>query len=423
MSISVDSDEVTSDAQLHLLGHTGQSSGADSVVGELPKTRKFEKISQEQRSMRMLLTILVVASVFVTFANAQNAAARSSTVPAQTTEQRFKNIQVLKGIPADQLIPAMQFIRASLGVQCGFCHVENHFDQDDKKTKQIARKMMQMMAAINQQNFDNHRKVTCNTCHRGAPRPISIPMISEGSNPPSIPILDFEEKLPPNLPTPSQLVEKYVQASGGASAIQKISSRAEKGNADFGGHQVPIEVFDKAPAQRATVMHLPNGDNVTTSDGKQGWTASPGHPALEMTASEVEGATIDADLQFPLHLKNEFGDLQAAIPQKIGDRETYQLVALRNGEPRLRLYFDEQSGLLLRMLRYSDSPLGLNPTRIDYADYRAVDGVQVPYRWTVARPGGQFTINIAEVKQNGPIGQEKFARPSESERGNTDQNK
>jgi hypothetical protein len=45
--------------------------------------------------MRMLLTILVVASVFVTFANAQNAAARSSTVPAQTTEQRFKNIQVL----------------------------------------------------------------------------------------------------------------------------------------------------------------------------------------------------------------------------------------------------------------------------------------------------------------------------------------
>jgi len=94
-----------------------------------------------------------------------------------------------------------------------------------------------------------------------------------------------------------------------------------------------------------------------------------------------------------------------------------------NGEPRLRLYFDEQSGLLLRILRYSESPLGLNPTRIDYADYRSVDGVQVPYRWTVARPGGQFTIQITEVKQNGPISQEKFARPSEAEHGNTDQSK
>jgi photosynthetic reaction center cytochrome c subunit len=373
--------------------------------------------------MRTLPGWLVVALIFGTFANAQNTAGKSKTAADQTTDQRYKNIQVLKGIPADELIPAMQFIRASLGVQCGFCHVENHFDQDDKKPKQIARKMMQMMAAINQQNFDNHRKVTCNTCHRGAPRPVAIPVISETPSSPSIPIIDSEEKLPPNLPAPSQLVEKYVQASGGANAIQKISTRVQTGNADFGGHEVPVEVFDKAPSQRATVMHLPNGDNVTTVDGKQGWIASPGHPFREMPPSEVEEATIDADLQFPLHLKNEFGELQAAPPEKIGDRETYQLVAIRNGEPRLRLYFDEQSGLLLRMLRYSDSPLGLNPTRVDYADYRAVDGVQVPYRWTVARPGGQVTIQITEVKQNSPISQEKFVRPSDSEQSNTGQSK
>jgi hypothetical protein len=117
------------------------------------------------------------------------------------------------------------------------------------------------------------------------------------------------------------------------------------------------------------------------------------------------------------------GELQAARPEKIGDHETYQLVSVRNGEPRLRLYFDEQSGLLVRMMRYSESPLGLNPTRLDYTDYRAVDGVQVPYRWTVARPGGQFTIQITEVKQNGPISQEKFARPSDSEQGSTGQSK
>lgn len=374
------------------------------------------------RSMRMLLSTFAVGSACMVFAHGQTAPVGSATVHTgapQTTEQRFKNIQILKGIPADQLISAMQFISASLGVQCGFCHVENHFDQDDKKPKQTARKMMQMMATINQQNFDSHREVTCNTCHRGAARPVSIPIISEEPKPPTNPAVDSEEQLPPNLPSPDQLVGKYVQALGGVSAIQKISTRTEKGSADFGGHEVAVEVFDKAPAQRATVMHFPNGDNVDSFDGKQGWTASPGHPVREMPASDIEGAKIDADLQFPLHLKQEFTELRAARPEKIGNSETNQLVAFTDGQPRLRLYFDEQSGLLVRIVRYSDSPLGLNPARVDYADYRAVDGVQVPYRWTLAKPGGQFTIQVTEVKQNIPITPEKFSRPAESEQANT----
>src|SRR5215467_12668468 len=99
-------------------------------------------------------------------------------VPSDDTklaEQVYKNIRVLKGIPANQIIPAMQFVTASLGVECGFCHVENHFEQDDKKPKQTARKMMQMMSAINGNNFDGHREVTCNSCHRGSRTPATIP--------------------------------------------------------------------------------------------------------------------------------------------------------------------------------------------------------------------------------------------------------
>src|SRR4051794_6126943 len=130
-----------------------------------------------------------------------------------TTEQAYKNIQILKGIPASQLIPAMQFITASLGVECGFCHVENHFDQDDKKPKQIARKMMQMMMAINQNNFEGHRRVTCNTCHRGARVPVGIPAISEEASVIRMPVVE-EEQLPPNLPTADQLLDKYVSALG-----------------------------------------------------------------------------------------------------------------------------------------------------------------------------------------------------------------
>src|SRR3979490_943810 len=98
---------------------------------------------------------------------AQSAQPSTGVAATKTSEQVYKNIQVLKGVPADQLIPAMQFITASLGVQCDFCHLENAFEKDDKETKQTARKMMRMMFAINKENFDGHREVTCYACHRG----------------------------------------------------------------------------------------------------------------------------------------------------------------------------------------------------------------------------------------------------------------
>ena len=94
-------------------------------------------------------------------------------------EEQFKNIQALKGIPADQLIPAMQFITASLGVDCEFCHVHDKMDSDDKKPKKIARQMITMMFDIDKNNFDGRLEVTCYTCHRGAAKPVSIPVIKD----------------------------------------------------------------------------------------------------------------------------------------------------------------------------------------------------------------------------------------------------
>ena len=99
------------------------------------------------------------------------------------TETVFKNIQVLKGIPSDQLIPAMQFITASLGVGCNYCHVQDHFDKDDKKPKQIARDMMRMMFAIDKNSFEGNREVTCYSCHRGLLRPEAVPIIGSEVQP------------------------------------------------------------------------------------------------------------------------------------------------------------------------------------------------------------------------------------------------
>ena len=76
-------------------------------------------------------------------------ASAASTAAPKLAEEEFKNIQALKGIPADQLIPSMQFIAASLGVECEYCHVARAFDKDDKKPKVTARKMIAMMTANN----------------------------------------------------------------------------------------------------------------------------------------------------------------------------------------------------------------------------------------------------------------------------------
>src|SRR5258708_38552852 len=79
------------------------------------------------------------------------------------------------------------------------------------------------------------------------------------------------------------------------------------------------------------------------------------------------------------------------------------------GNPPLHLYLDKESGLLLRLIRYAETPLGRNPTQIDYADYRDADGVKMPFRWTLARPGNRFTIRIEQVQQNVPVDDAKFA--------------
>src|ERR1700752_5453909 len=129
-----------------------------------------------------IATFIVVSGMIVSGVKAKSIA-QNPPRPAKATlestpkkaEEQFKNIQVLKGVPAEQIFPTMQFITASLGVECEFCHVQNAFEKDDKKNKQTARKMMEMMFAINADNFDRHREVTCYTCHRGNVQPMAIP--------------------------------------------------------------------------------------------------------------------------------------------------------------------------------------------------------------------------------------------------------
>jgi photosynthetic reaction center cytochrome c subunit len=353
---------------------------------------------------------LPVAAV-VTCAFALCGPAHAQPAPAgKTAEQAFKNIQALQGTPADQVFPAMQFIAASLGVECDFCHVQGKFDSDDKPAKKTARKMIAMTLAINKDSFNSRKEVTCYSCHRGSHDPVGTPPVLTSDAEP-----EHAEAAPAAAvatPTADQILDKYVAAVGGADALHKISTRVSKGNIGVGGHETPIEVFAKAPDKRMSVTHAASGDSITAFDGQGGWLGNTGRPARDMSGQEAEAAKLDADFYFATHVKEIFSSFRVGRPDKIGDQPVNTVICMRQGQPPVRLFFDQSSGLLLRQVRYTDTPVGRNPTQIDYADYREVDGVKVPFRWTLARVNGRFTIQIQEARQNVPIDDAKFAKPA-----------
>ena len=363
------------------------------------------------RHSRMAFGAFII-SMGLAAAGADKRSAEPQTNPAaeaaKPAEQVFKNIQVLKGVPADQVIPAMQFITASLGVECDFCHVRNAFEKDDKDAKLTARKMMLMMFAANKETFEGEREVTCYTCHRGSVDPLGTPVIPEVE---PKPIAEISAPPSENLPKADQIIDKYIEALGGKAAIESVASRVERGTLTSGEMKAPVDIYAKAPDKRISIVHMPNGDSSTAFDGNVGWLGAPGRPPREMSAAETDNFRLDADLHFATDLKQLFKSFRVHGEERIGERPVYAVYAFNEGKPRVQLYFDEHTGLLVRLVRYVDTPLGRNPTQIDFDDYREAGGAKVPYRWTVARTSGRFTIQVEELRQNVPVDDAKFAMP------------
>ena len=371
-----------------------------------------KRSARSHNTIAVALAVIGSASVAV-YSYAQTQAAG----PSPTAAEKYKNIQVLKNIPADQLIPAMQFISASLGVECDFCHTAGtdkrlEFDKDDKKEKKTAREMMQMMLAINTENFKGEREVTCNTCHRGSPQPQAIPaVLAEGPKP--VEEHDHDAGTA-SLPSGEPVMAKFLQAIGGDAALAKVTSRVESGKALMPeGGSTPITIYTKAPDQRLSVMHTPKGDSVTAYNGSAGWLLFPGRPPRAMSASDELAARLDAEAFYPADLPKQFTALKLQPrPEKIGDHEADVVLGLTKDQAPVKLYFDKNSGLLVRMVHYTNTPLGLLPTQVDFADYRDVGGVKTPFRWTLGRPSGSFTIQLDNVEQNAAIDETRFTAPT-----------
>src|SRR5260370_34848295 len=116
-----------------------------------------------------------------------------------------------------------------------------------------------------------------------------------------------------------------------------------------------------------------------------------------MWPAENAAARIDADFYLPVHLKTLYKKFSVDVGEKIDGHDTYMVVGRSEGQPPLRLYLEKESGLLRRLVRYAETPLGRNPTQIDFADYRDANGVKVPFRWSLGRTGNRFTIQVEQI--------------------------
>jgi photosynthetic reaction center cytochrome c subunit len=330
-----------------------------------------------------------------------------ATAP-QMAEQAYKNITALKGTPADQIMPAMQFMSSALGVSCDFCHVQGRPEADDKGAKKTAREMIAMQNEINKMAFKGQRQVTCYSCHHGIGHPAGVP-----------PVLDSDAAPKPAAPvtsgagvTADSIIEKYVTAVGGADGLRNATTRVMTGKILTGGNESGIEVITKAPNKRVSISQMGGGGSYTAFDGTIGWMGSTGRPAREMSPSESAASSLDAEFALGLRIKELFPQLRRGRPEEVNGAMCEVLNGSSPGKPPVRLYFDQKTGLLTRMVRYAETPLGRNATQIDYADYREAGGVKIPYRWTLSRANGRFTIQIAGVKANVPVDDSRFAKPS-----------
>jgi photosynthetic reaction center cytochrome c subunit len=375
----------------------------------------------------LLTALLATSMILVIRTSAQNNASPQSVAAGEKTiDQTQKNIQILKGLPESQLVPVMNYMGASLGVRCNYCHVNkdgNNWDfaSDEKGEKVTARKMITMVKDINKGSFNGNTEITCYTCHRGRTGPMGTPQLplAEPSPRPDRPGRNNggqagPEPQRPTLPTVDEILDKYVAALGGAANIEKVKSRVLKGTVvGVNGNSFAYELYQSAPEKVLAVMTGPQGVTERAFNGTAGW--EKGVRGLrDLSTEEVYFLRRYPDMIKDIKIKDQFTRLSVAGKPKIDNRDVYVLRGMTSTGRREQLYFDAETGLLIRRVSSIATPVGNIPEQVDFEDYRDVDGVKMPFTVKVSSVDQFYSVTrkFTDIKINVAIDEKRFNKPS-----------
>lgn len=333
----------------------------------------------------------------------------------QTVDQLHENIQVLKGLPESHLVPVMNFMAASLGVRCNFCHVNEgekwDFAADTKKEKGTAREMIRMVLTVNKTTFKGTTEISCWTCHRGRRQVPGVP---------TLPLTPVVARQTPatreQMPAADQLLTKYLEALGGTANLDKVKTKIMKGAYVLPtGESMSYEVHQAAPDRFYSKLVTPAQVFERVFDGNIGWikNSGPNGGTKELVGEQLIDFKRYAQFFRDIKLKEQFARLNVAGKDKVGDRDAYVVRATTADNKRERLFFDVETGLLLRRITYTDTIIGIIPEQTDFSDYRDVDGVKVPFTVQVSSvdPFNSATRKFAEIRFNAAIEDSKFKKP------------
>jgi hypothetical protein len=352
--------------------------------------------------------------------------AAAATAKGQTAGEFFKNVttSTLKGLTPSDFLGAMGVMTAAVGYDCSNCHPGAGTDlmdwvSDAVPQKRTARKMVEMVANINKQNFGGAQMVTCWTCHHQSDTPSTSITLDRLY---SVPIEERPDVVLPgvNQPPASQILDEYIQAMGGAEKLAELKSFVATGQsigfAGLGGN-ANFRIFAEAPDRRGMWINFPEhpdrGISAWTYDGKTGWISAPrGYLGeYELTGNDLAGAKLDAVVSFPGQIKSAFPKWRVGLDDTVGDRV---VDVVQGSDPSGLLgtfFFDKETHLLLRYVRQTPSPVGRISIQQDFEDYRDVDGIKFPFKYSFLWLDGRFTATLSDVKVNATVEESKFAKP------------
>jgi hypothetical protein len=223
-----------------------------------------------------------------------------------------------------------------------------------------------------------------------------------------------EAKAPESMPTADEIIDKFVEASGGKAAIGKLTSRELKGSFEVPAMSASgnLQIYAKAPNKSLVVITMPAFGTIQEGfDGTVAWEENPQVGLRELSGSELETRKRDLDFHKVLHLKDIYPKRTLKGKEKVGTQEAYVVEVTPSDGNSEKMYFDTQTGLLIRLDVERETPQGKFPIEIRLEDYREVDGVKVPFLMRRILPMVSFDIKIEDVKHDTTIDDAKFKKP------------